>query len=79
MCVKDWKIWMLAGLVVLNLFISVWSATRPAVPVSSLTLALYQAGGDARVLMLRIQQLEAALQQASQEIEQLRKAKGGGK
>lgn len=81
--VKTWHTWALAGLLALNLLISVWAAVRPVVPVASLTQAIYAAGGDARVYQLRIQQLEAALRQAGQENEQLReelkKAKEGGK
>lgn len=79
---KDWRVWVLVGLVALNLLASAWAAVRPVVPVASLTNALYAAGGDARVLLLRVQQLEVARQQAGQENdrlrEELRKAKGDG-
>lgn len=80
---KDWRMWVLIGLVALNLLASVWAAARPVVPVAVLTNAIASLGGDTRILLLRTQQLEQALQQAAQENERLReelkKAKGGGR
>lgn len=79
----SWWVWTLIGLLAINILFSVLATTRPMVPVSALTVAIASLGGDVRVVLLRTQQLEQALQQAAQENERLReelkKAKGGGK
>jgi len=72
----QWWVWVLIGLLAADLLLSAAAMVRPVMPVASLTNALYAAGGDARVLLLRVQQLEQALQTAQAEIDRLKK---GGK
>lgn len=80
---ERWMVWVVIGLLVLNAALSLQAAIRPVVPVSALTNAIASLGGDARVLLIRVQQLEQALQQAGQENDRLReefkKVKGGGR
>lgn len=76
-------VWTVIGLLALNAALSVLTAIRPVVPVAVLTDAIASLGGDTRILLLRTQQLERALQEAAQENdrlrEELKKAKGDGK
>lgn len=80
---ERWMVWVVIVLLALNATLSLWAAIRPVVPVAALTNAIASLGGDTRVLLLRMQQLEQAFQQAAQENnrlrEELKKAKGDGK
>lgn len=70
------QIVLVIALLALNVTLSLLAAIRPVVPVAALTNAIASLGGDVRIAILRVQQLENALQQALQEIERVKKAGG---
>lgn len=70
---ERWMVWTVIGLLALNAALSVLTAIRPVVPVAVLTDAIASLGGDLRIMVLRVQQVEQTLQQAARANDSLRK------